>query len=520
MRYTGEVRFRFFGNEERARSLIPLARKFMGELLNDASFNKLEIASRQRTLFSGDIVKVVKSHGMKEIQIFSPSVSGGGESWVMCTGFLVQMIQQTDVDNEDIICVPYVKEPNKDYGDPQEPMKKGSWLFSLGTLFDEDVDFGPNGFLSIPAEGNIGRYDGGVQILFSGFNDPVNQLGLATYYANTVHEPPVNGPRIVGYVEGMEVAAVGHVRANEVNEPLIVYEEYSADSSRFKYQANVDYINELMRQGVESPDEDNGTFTEAMYIRANENYLMAMQADVTVSGKNFTFNPPPYNYDTAHFLKRDSFTYAYNAVALFPDNSIINEIPAYNIFDPRETSYGDWTNWTYEGTYPFNLYAQWFSAILDAGYSLPYPEIGSDASPSAANRLYPGAFLNLFETYVDFRIDNHFDLGMNTSTGYPSVKRKTGDYEVRIVGWQEAGVTGNTMNFTEISGVEYDLEITLFGLMSWGNLPVDVKKTYKVSGVSGERNNVVKITVNKPVLLKKDDANLKDEFVKISSKVT
>jgi hypothetical protein len=72
MRYTGEARFNFSGDKQKAMLLIPQARTLMGILLNDASFNELQQARRQYTLKDGVIIEVVKLFNMNQINIHVP----------------------------------------------------------------------------------------------------------------------------------------------------------------------------------------------------------------------------------------------------------------------------------------------------------------------------------------------------------------------------------------------------------------------------------------------------------------
>jgi hypothetical protein len=75
MRYTGEARFNFSGDKQKAMLLIPQARTLMGILLNDAQFNDLQQARRQYTLKDGIIIEVVKLFDMNQINIHVPVVS-------------------------------------------------------------------------------------------------------------------------------------------------------------------------------------------------------------------------------------------------------------------------------------------------------------------------------------------------------------------------------------------------------------------------------------------------------------
>jgi hypothetical protein len=72
MRYSGEARFNFSGDKQKAMLLIPQARTLLGILLNDAQFNSLEQARRQYTLKDGIVIEVVKLFNMNQINIHVP----------------------------------------------------------------------------------------------------------------------------------------------------------------------------------------------------------------------------------------------------------------------------------------------------------------------------------------------------------------------------------------------------------------------------------------------------------------
>jgi hypothetical protein len=80
MRYSGEARFNFSGDKQKAMLLIPQARTLMGILLNDAQFNSLEQARRQYTLKDGIIIEIVKLFDMKQINIHVPVIKPVSES--------------------------------------------------------------------------------------------------------------------------------------------------------------------------------------------------------------------------------------------------------------------------------------------------------------------------------------------------------------------------------------------------------------------------------------------------------
>jgi hypothetical protein len=80
MRYTGEARINFTGDKQKAMSLIPQARKYMGILLNDASFNDLQQARRQWQLPDGSIIEAIKLFNMNMINIHVPAIQAITES--------------------------------------------------------------------------------------------------------------------------------------------------------------------------------------------------------------------------------------------------------------------------------------------------------------------------------------------------------------------------------------------------------------------------------------------------------
>lgn len=72
MRYTGEARFLFEGDKEKAMRLIPHARTLLGVLLNDAGFNDLQVATRRYRFDGGVTIGVSKLFGLMEIAIYVP----------------------------------------------------------------------------------------------------------------------------------------------------------------------------------------------------------------------------------------------------------------------------------------------------------------------------------------------------------------------------------------------------------------------------------------------------------------
>jgi hypothetical protein len=86
MRFTGDVKFQFLGDKQRAMTLIPEARKYLGILLNDAQFNDLQQAVRRWQLPDGSIIEAIKSFNLRMLNIYVPPmptplapVIGGGD---------------------------------------------------------------------------------------------------------------------------------------------------------------------------------------------------------------------------------------------------------------------------------------------------------------------------------------------------------------------------------------------------------------------------------------------------------
>jgi hypothetical protein len=518
---TGAVMFDYHGDKEKAMALTGEGRALLGSVKNRMRLGGLaqlqdEIRrdNNRVVIFASSIKGQGGSADIDRVSIFVDKDKEGEEYQTdIITGFIVQM---TRTSMEWIWSVPYALEPGIDSDGPSFTDKSG-WVYPwpyTSSIFPDSGNITPFSWNTIDnwlPEMKWLNWTG-----FSGngfairFDPDANQetvlydLSLHQLESDTaVHYPPT-GPRVgtvaVGAPEDF-VIAFGHFLSTEVSAPYITINGPVDDGFTGSYMLNVDGVHSSIVDGDYATDDYSVGNDGPIFMRSNHNYLMAARSSITKLDKN------EYLFDTPASDGGQRFSYynhPYASVALLPEGSTVSA--AFEPYDyGADPDYDDWYQATYvaspdangEVAQGFAHYQTVFRRALDEGAAMPHT-IGTNigdppGSPlsSMQTNLFPNNWMHPLTHFIDYLLRFEYTFNAAESTGKPDTVAKPGYYKVHIPSFDTVGGV--------ISGVEYDLDITLFG-------SAFLAKT-KLSGITGEKNDKLKILVGIPITFKKGDAD-------------
>lgn len=494
-KYLEEVRFRFTGDQEKAKLLILEGRKYLGMLVNDAGFNRLDQLERRHTLADGSVIDVKMYAGLKEINIYVPPKPEGEAMDVdIITGFIVEVVRTSHINDESILLQPWVIEPgNEEFEDPGmtfigQPVP-GPWIYVQEAESWNRFDKGNTPNITSDWEGfNVNGF--AKRLSFFNAPNPPDMFCLSlneiTYdYDYTL---PASGPRVITLEVGMDQYQPNYVRYEDPNIALAVVDDSNAE--RIAYSGNVDFVNDLMKQGYLKetfyqigPNDMPGTH----YMSVNSNDLFAVASRVRSVGDGS---------GSYHILSSEAVDFGaygtkkytanpYGTVALFPGKTKVFDDGG--ILLPQAPSD---PLWQYDINIFLQNYQDWAQRIFDSGVTLPYslPRYGTQ------DTLYPPVWIHPLEAYLIYPLTLDYNTSGQTSKGTLIPKFKTGYYRVHIPAYTDGFFAPGSDGFTsasQVNDVHFDLEITLFGSKTYPKL--------KLKGVSGVKNTKIGILVGVPM---------------------
>jgi len=99
------------------------------------------------------------------------------------------------------------------------------------------------------------------------------------------------------------------------------------------------------------------------------------------------------------------------------------------------------------------------------------------------------------DSYIDYPYTESFTFRQNNSDeANPDIVMKPGYYKIHTTAWNMQGAFNEYPYLSDYDGLEFDLDITLFGSKF-------IAKT-KMSGITGEKHDQLKLLVGVPVRVK------------------
>ena len=478
MRYSGVVRFRFSGDEAKAKRYITLARKHLGTVVNYAKGGKLNNVKRTFTLGDGSEIECLVYGNQKEIRIFSPIIEEINRNVTLCRGFIVRMNMTTPYDRDPyphyLRCNLVAKEPRN-----EDEVR--------GVVHSQLVGDAVSNEVTPPDE-----LDNGIEWADyeEGYGGEFRYGSLRYDRAEYKHLVDVPAPKLAHSAEPVEFSTF-----------FSYYKDGYVDQSYLspEYVANVDFIHKkiVKGEGWNSVPEGYSPIT----FCGSKKGLVAMDGvmgEVDIDGKYplYSTDPTPWNDPSSKRFISDG-----GVVALFPKKANINELLGYDSSRDRDYGGGEKeTFWQADPNEFLQPYASQFNGLLDTYRGdIPFPddviEWGGFTQhytwfvPSDIQWGWGGAetpTLMCYETKVfwDFTHNDYREATI-------SPDKSGGKYEIEVHGIRLANSNGNYPDPQPEDGLKYDVEVELFGST--------VVTKVKFSGITGEEKDLIEILVNVPI---------------------